>query len=159
MQGDTASTRHRPLESPEWISREDLQRYAQRGTLARVWNLARNNLQRSWRSPLRFWYALKIAGRSFRGHIALLLAKKHWGVDLGPLLQSSADGCLREDTRTHARSAGITQLTSLHSWANTIDSEIFLLGFEWGERYALGTLSIPPCNGSESCESSHVDAL
>lgn len=103
---------------------------------------------------LRIWYALKIAGRSFRGHMRILLAKKYWAVDLGPLFQPLPDGCFDENSRTRSRRLGIEAIKQSHPWANTVDLEIFLQGFDWGERYALDIGGIQPSSGvGEALES------
>ena len=90
--------------------------------------------------PLRFWYALRIAFRSFRGHIQELLSKKRWAVDLGPFYQLLPDGSCRENSRTHSRRLGTAHIKQSHPWANTVDLDLFLRGFDWGERYALGNI-------------------
>jgi hypothetical protein len=48
-----------------------------------VWRALPKHLVRPARRLLRFWYALRGEGRSFLGHMNTLLAKKHWGIDLG----------------------------------------------------------------------------
>ncbi len=130
-------------ESFEQLSLEDLKRYAQRGRLVRAWHGARKCPRRFWWRLLRFWYALKISARSFRGHMSELLSKRHWGADLGPQLQQSAVGHLVEDERTKSRIAGTEWLSTARPWAsNTVEVEIFLQGFDWGERYALSRRDI-----------------
>lgn len=89
---------------------------------------------------LRFWYALRLGGRSFLGRMKTLLAKKHWGVDLGPEFEVLPGGHLVENSRTNARSQGTQKLKSDYPWASTIDFEIFLQGFHAGEQYALCSL-------------------
>jgi len=89
---------------------------------------------------LRFWYALRLEGRSGLGHIQTLLSKKHWGVDLGSPFERLPDGRLIACVRTDARNQGMQKLESDYPWASTIDLEIFLKGFHAGEQYALGTL-------------------
>jgi hypothetical protein len=71
-----------------------------------------------------------------------LLSKKRWTVDLGPEFQSTHDGSLQEDSHTRSRNLGIEALAGSRPWANTVDLEIFLQGFDWGERYALDKCGI-----------------
>jgi hypothetical protein len=81
-------------------------------------------------------YTLRIGLRSFLGHIEELLAKRYGTVDLGPMLQQLPSGYLIPDMRTLTRNEGITALEKAHPWASNIEAEIFLEGFDWGERYA-----------------------
>jgi hypothetical protein len=122
-------------EPAEWISREDLQRHALSDTSAqrRVWRYLRGLRMRQ----RRFWCALRIAGRSFLGHMELLLAKKQWMVDLGPHYQQTIDGHLHENKKTAYRSDCIRAIESIRPWANSIDLEMFLLGFDSGEWFCV----------------------
>lgn len=125
-------------ESAEWISREDLQRCAL-ACRTSVERRVQHYLQHRWRRLRQFWCALKIAHRSFRGHIHLLLSRAWWGVDLGPQLQRSPDGHLHENKRTAFRSDCIAQLVAAHPWANSIDLDMFLQGFDLGEAWGAHT--------------------
>ena len=107
------------------------------------WKIAHFALWQRLRGLLRFVYALRSEGHSFVGHMQTLLGKKHWGVDLGPLLERSNCGQLQRNGRTDARSYGTQALVSRYPWASSIDLQVFLDGFDMGERYALGTLDIP----------------
>lgn len=104
-----------------------------------VWRLLPVSMVRLARHWLRFWYALRQESRSLRGRIQILLAKKHWGVDLGPLGAYLPDGRLIENERTKARSLGTQELSSRYPWASTIDKEIYLEGFRAGELFARRT--------------------
>lgn len=106
-------------------------------TKAWAWRVVPSPLVRLASHCLRFWYALRLEGRSFYGHIQTLLAKRHWGVDLGPLYENLPGERLFENKRTAARSAGMEALVSEHPWASSIDLQIFLEGFHAGEQYAL----------------------
>jgi hypothetical protein len=113
-------------------------------------------LGRRW---LRFWYALQREGRSFRGHIQTLLAKKHWGIDLGPEFQRSPSGHLVENEWTEARSLGMQALNSRYPWASTVDLQIFLEGVHVGEQSALRILgfgSDKQVLGGVAVEPSHI---
>lgn len=99
-----------------------------------------------WKRPYRLWCALRVSVRTFRGHIQELLSRKRWAVDLGPVYLPNLDGHLLVNSRVQSRNAGIETLIQSRSWANTIDIEIFLQGFDWGEQYAL----------SKSCTQSNI---
>ena len=71
------------------------------------------------------------------GRTQTLLARKHWGVDLGSVLERLPSGRLIQNERTDARSCGIRELVSAHPWASNIDLQIYLEGFDAGERFAL----------------------
>lgn len=92
----------------------------------------------AWRL-IQFWYVLRIAVRSFHGHTSELLARKHLGADLGFLFQQSEAGHLAPNKRTESRNAGIEQLILLRPWTTSVDWEVFLQGFDWGEQFALRT--------------------
>ena len=83
--------------------------------------------------------ALLLEGRSFFGRTRTLLGKRHWDVLLGPALERDTAGHLQSNSRTDARSDGIQALETRYRWANTIDAEIFLEGFDVGEEFALRT--------------------
>jgi hypothetical protein len=110
-------------------------------TWAWVWNRIPAFLLRHATTLLRLLYALQSEGRSFLGHTRTLLAKKHWGADLGPVWEHLPSGHLTPNVRTNARDLGIQELVLRHPWASSIDREIFLEGFDVGELYALGTAS------------------
>ena len=86
--------------------------------------------------PIRFWYALRLASDSFFGCIQILLAKKSWGADLGPAYRQLPNGCLVANERSDVRSEGIQKLESRYPWANTVELEMYLEGFDAGEQFA-----------------------
>jgi hypothetical protein len=100
---------------------------------ALVWRVLPDGSVRLVMRWLRFWYALRYEGRSFFGHMRLLLATRQWGVDLGPLGAHLPDGRLIENEQTKAHTLGMQELSSLHPWASKIDKEIYLEGFQAGE--------------------------
>jgi hypothetical protein len=85
---------------------------------------------------LRFVYAIRLEGRSFVCRTRTLLAIEHEGVDLGSVLERLPSGHLIQNERTSARSCGIRELVSAHPWASNIDLQIYLVGFDAGERFA-----------------------
>src|SRR5437016_9863818 len=110
----TSLPRNRVQESPEWISREDLERHAHPGILVLTWHRSRQFLQQRLIRPLR---VLRIAFRSFRAHTSLLLAKKEWVSPLdNGLVQPELNGPLVRSNRAIARRHGIEQLFSLFPW-------------------------------------------
>lgn len=126
----------------ESIQRSVLWRHPATDAPARilVWRVVPRVLVRSASRSLRFAYALQREGRSFLGRMQTLLAKKHWGVDLGPEFQLSHDGRLVENEWTKARSLGTQALVSAYPWASTIDLQMFLEGVRLGEQSALRIL-------------------
>jgi hypothetical protein len=81
--------------------------------------------------------ALRQEGRSFFGRIQTLLERRQWGLILGAALERDSTGQLLPNKRTNARSDGIQELVARYPWASTTDLEIFLSGFDMGERFAL----------------------
>ena len=57
-------------------------------------------------------------------------------VDLGPAFRALPDGSLVQESRTTARSEGIRNLSAKYPWTDLFDHQMFLDGFEAGERYA-----------------------
>lgn len=88
---------------------------------------------------LKFWCVLRTEGRSFLGRIRTRLGRKQWGVDVGPVLQTSPDGLLVQNERTNARIASIQALSASHPWASSMDADLLLMGFDAGEKFALRT--------------------
>jgi len=111
--------------------------------LLRVWMKIRFPQWPVWISLLRLWYALRHEGRSFVGHTRTLLAKKHWGVDYGPLYESLPDEHLILNKRTDACIRGTQDLAMDYPWASMVDRQIFLRGFDAGEQYALLSTGTP----------------
>ena len=59
-------------------------------------------------------------------------------VEYGPLLTEWPDGSWREIPRTRARIAGIRTLSAKYPWMGNSDHQMFLDGFDAGERYSQG---------------------
>lgn len=75
---------------------------------------------------------------SFRGHISVQSATKRTIVYFGPLfeiLPHTESPVL--NTRTIARCEYTKALSEMHSWADAVDHQIFLMGFEAGEQWSL----------------------
>lgn len=84
---------------------------------------------------LRFGCALRLATRSAVGHMAVLLSKKQWAVDLGGS-RRRPNGFAVPDERTIFRSRCIQELNSRYPWANMVERTLFLEGFDKGEEFA-----------------------
>lgn len=87
---------------------------------------------------LRFVCALRLAIRSLRGHISVLLAKKEWTVILGGS-RLGPKGFAVPDARTIERNRCIQELSSRYPWASMVEQLLFLEGFDRGEQFALHT--------------------
>jgi hypothetical protein len=85
-----------------------------------------------WRVKIQRWCILFSTLRSFRGHIAVLRAKKRMSVDAGPAFESASNGLCVWDKQTLGRIQGIQRLEAKHPWASIVDREIFLMGFDTG---------------------------
>jgi hypothetical protein len=72
-----------------------------------------------------------------------LLSERFWYVILGHPLVFLRNGLVIRNNRTAARSYGIRQLTSQHPWASLDERRAFLDGFDLGEQFGSGNLSIP----------------
>jgi len=108
---------------------------------------------RLWRLFV-FLDALRFAGRTFLGHMRILLAETHWSVDVGHPLIFLQDGSVVRNTRTAACKYGIRELKSRYPWASLIENRLFLEGFGAGEAFAFGRRDIPEsvfveCGSSE----------
>src|ERR1039458_398229 len=83
------------------------------------------------RYPLVFlWCKSQSAVKSLIGHW-----KSHTGrVDIGPEFRLAPDRSLEREPRTIARSKGIDTELAKYPWTDLIDHQIFLDGFDAGER-------------------------
>ena len=106
-----------------------------------VWNHVPAPLLRCVTRLLRLWCVLRSEGRSFDGHIRILLSRKSWVVLLGPHWERLPAGDLIPNRRTGARTLGIDNLVCRYPWASTIDREIYLEGFDAGEQFVLGSVN------------------
>jgi len=85
---------------------------------------------------------LWLIGHNLCVHIDALLSKQPYFVDYGlsyePLRETNYR--LIPRARTRARIDGTDNLLKTHRWATPLEEEIYLLGFDQGERFALDTL-------------------
>ena len=105
-----------------------------------VWTVTPHGLWPKMESYIRFVYALRWEGRSLVGRIQTLLSRKQWGVTTGPDTVCLLDGRVLKNRRTAVRKRGIEELVSRYPWASTIDLQMFLDGFDLGERYGQSSL-------------------
>jgi len=101
-----------------------------------AWHLTRTAVLRWVTRNARRWYTLRSVVCNVRGHIQALRAIEHQSVDLGPAVQRSPDGRLLPCSRTVAHSCGIRSLETKYPWADLVDVQVFLLGFDAGARWA-----------------------
>jgi len=97
---------------------------------------ARDVILERWYGVLRFWYVLTLEGRSFFYRMRILLSRNHHA-DFGLALETAQNGHPILNKRTHARSLGTQELESDYPASNEIDMQVFLRGFDAGERFAL----------------------
>ena len=71
-------------------------------------------------------------------------------VDFGPALRRLADGSLRPEERTLARSKCTDNLLATRPWADSVDVQMFLAGFDAGEQWCLHTSGIEQGKHSRS---------
>ena len=84
--------------------------------------------------------------RSFRAHIRIQCAKEGERVHVGPAYRCH-DGHLYPDERTESRAEGIETLLASHPWADSADIQVFLIGFDAGEKFGI---SFPAFRNPES---------
>ena len=60
-------------------------------------------------------------------------------LDFGPALQRLPDGSFVPSARTDGRSLGIDRLLARYPWADKLDAQIYLEGFDEGERWLRDT--------------------
>jgi hypothetical protein len=77
-----------------------------------------------------------------------LLGGTPFFVDYGLSFERDADGRRVLRKRTENRMSGIDNLLKTHPWASEMEEEIFLLGFDRGEAFALGNADKPECRPS-----------
>jgi len=112
----------------------------------RVWSSIRYPRWRPAAALFQFWYVLRLEARSFASRIQAQLSKiRDTFVDFGPAFEPGDTGYWILHRRTRARVLGIQELETLCPWANSgLDIQVFLRGFDAGERYARREAGIEP---------------
>jgi len=101
------------------------------------WQHLQYRLTLRFRATMCIW---KSAFGSLLGHICSQSTKELPLVDFGPALVRDHAGNLRPCIRTHARAEYIKAvLATRAAWADTVDLQMFLDGFDAGEQWALYT--------------------
>lgn len=92
------------------------------------------------------WYCLRCEASTLwcRSQRAVKSLIGHWKsrieqVDIGPAFRRLPDGSYLPEPRTIARSKGIDSELAKYPWMDLIDRQIFLDGFDAGERYDQST--------------------
>jgi hypothetical protein len=113
--------------------------YAPAGRILRGWRAVIRPILHFCRSGNRRWCVARTLCRSLRGHIQARLAIEHEPVDLGPAYLGDCSGRLQPNISLYARTLGIQSLSAKYPWASLVDSQIFLLGFDEGEKLSHDT--------------------
>jgi hypothetical protein len=82
-------------------------------------------------------YILRASFDSFLAHTRIRFATRPPSVDYGPAFHRLSDGTYQAEARTLARAEYTKAVSATRPWADTVDLEIFLMGFDAGERWAL----------------------
>jgi hypothetical protein len=95
----------------------------------------------------RHWFRLALYKSIFVSEVCNLVPRiRHrvsknldcGGVDLGTVYQTRSNGLLEADTRTQGRIYSTQNMLSNHAGATVVEVEMFLAGWDEGERWALG---------------------
>jgi hypothetical protein len=66
-------------------------------------------------------------------------------VDLGPAFQRQGE-CYLPNERTNACAEGTRTLLAIRPWADAVDLQMFLMGFDAGEKYGISHQAYPDQN-------------
>lgn len=108
----------------------------------------RSTLLLTW--AVNFWHISSTSLRSAYHHWRIRIATNR--VDFGPALRRLPDGSLQPEKRTLERSRCIDNLLATRPWADSVDIQMFLEGFDAGEQWYLHT------SGAGSEHSKHAEA-
>jgi hypothetical protein len=99
---------------------------------------------------LRYGRILRHIGHIATAHMRGLLSKNDYVVAYGLSFERErdSDGCRVRRPRTQSRIRGTDNLLKTHPWASAMEEEIFLLGFDAGEAFALGNSDKPESRAS-----------
>ena len=93
--------------------------------------------------------------RSFCGRIGVVRGGMRY-VEVGRGWEMTPTGHLVSCTRTRARTSDIQQMLSSRPWASLVDLQIFLEGWDRGERWASQEHILDSCNPRLGASSSQV---
>lgn len=119
----------------------------------RVWHrllLARLPIHSLWFRLVGIWHIWRAATRSCRGRIELQSPTERLDVGVGSAFVRDQAGDYQVNTRTLARAACIENLSATYPWADIVDFRIFLMGFDAGEQWTLGTKDSEPEKPTQS---------
>jgi hypothetical protein len=117
-----------------------LKAYAPAGRILRAWRSLQRPALRFYRRSIQRWCIARTLYRSLRGHIREQLAiEGKPEVGLGSAYLEDTSGRLQPNMRTYVRILGIQSLNAKYPWASPVDLQIFLSGFDDGERLARDT--------------------
>ena len=97
---------------------------------------ARDALRERWYGLLRFWYVPKLEGRSFFHRMRILLSRNHHA-DFDLAFETAQNEHLLLNKRTHEGILGTPESESDCPASNERHIQVFLRGFDAGERFAL----------------------
>jgi len=152
-----------PTNQPDVSQSKDRQRQSVvlndlEGRWLSAWRLVRTAVFRWAMGNARRWYTLQSVVCNVRGRTQTLLAIEHQSVDLGLAVERSPAGRLLPCSRTVAHSYGIRYLTTTYPWADPVDFQVFLWGFDVGARWAssnagsASSIAVPSCDTSRPSE-------
>ncbi len=118
-----------------------------------VWLAVRRPILRAALESIQRWHIFRSTFRSFRGHIQTLHTTKHLSVDLGPAFQRSPSGHLLVCTQTVGHSDGTKHLLTTFPWADLVDLQVFLLGFDEGAKWAQSISDNASSRPGQTCDS------
>jgi hypothetical protein len=127
-----SSERLKEIGEPQESSR----RSAYRCCIEAAWRVGIGYALRELRQHLSLkWYIWREAFRSFCGHIRTQSAIGRPSVITGPWFECHG-GRRRPNRRTLSRSVYIRKLQATHTWVDSQDCQMFLMGFDAGEEWS-----------------------
>ena len=104
--------------------------------------LASPRLKSFPKHAIALWSICSTTLASAYGHWKTRIGVKSRTVVFGPAFRRLPDGSLLPEERTIARSKCIDNLLAIHPWADLVDVQIFLEGFDAGEQWCRHTFGL-----------------